>query len=396
MGRENQFWYAKRLKDPPTFRRRGLERPQSVVAPKPLSPTVAGSVDTRPSSPAPTLSRVVIAEANSHPYHRCFYGALEKLGVRLVDGTFSFRWLMKNLNAGEYLHLHWPSFHYSGTTKPFGVLLLFVRFVAVLLLVRMRGAKLLWTAHNLMPHVPTPIPGMDWLGRRIVIGLSHRVFVHGASAGAALEKRFPQVSDKLALLQHGHWIDYYPHTRSKSQARSRLGIRSEAYVFLFIGWCKEYKNVDGLIKAFRQLPFEALLIIAGKFQRDEYRKLILAMAEGDQRIKVYPCHVPDEELQDFLGACDCVVLPYFEILTSGAAMLALSFGRPVVSVKMGCLMDVVANEVGVLFDPNNPDGLQQALIEVKRRCFDEQKILAHARGFSWNDSARSFIEALDP
>ena len=271
---------------------------------------------------------------------------------------------------------------------------MFIRFVAVLVLVRIRGAKLLWTAHNLLPHVPSPIPGMDWLGRRVVIGLSHRVYVHGESAGAALEKRFPQVRGKIAMIQHGHWVDYFPHTQSKSQARAKLGISLDAYVFLFIGQCREYKNIPGLINAFRNLPFDSLLLIAGKFSPDDYQGKILAMVEGEERIKLFPRYIPDEELQDFLSASDSVVLPYLEILTSGSAILALSFGRPVVSARMGCLKDLVTDEVGVLFEPTDPDGLYQALTVIGQRRFDEQRIIAHARRFSWTDSARSFVDAL--
>jgi glycosyltransferase involved in cell wall biosynthesis len=164
---------------------------------------------------------------------------------------------------------------------------------------------------------------------------------------------------------------------------------------LFIGQCREYKNIPGLIKAFRDLPIDSLLLIAGQFQRDEYRQRVVTMADEDKRIKVYPKHIPDDELQDFLTACDCVVLPYLEILTSGSAMLALSFGRPVVSVRLGCLKDLVNDEVGVLFDPGDASGLKQALMEVTQRRFNESRILAHARRFSWEESARAFIDSLN-
>ena len=344
---------------------------------------------------APALPTIVAVQRPAPAYDECFYPALEKLGVHVVNGSFSGRWFDKHLNAGEYVHLQYPSFCYAGAPTLLGLLFRFIRFVLLLLLVRMRGAKLLWTAHNLMPHERTPFPGLDLLGRRVVIALSYRIFAHGPSAATALEERFPHVRRKLALIHHGHWLGCYPRTLSKLQARSKLNVPPESYVFLFIGSCKEYKNVHGLIEAFRNLPFKSLLLIAGNFQKDDYKQRILAMIDGDERIKLYPHFIPDEELQDFLGACDCVVLPYLEILTSGAAMLALTFGRPVVSVKRGHLKDIVTDEVGILFDPSDADGLNRALIEVKERYFDEERILAHARRFSWENSAITFIKALD-
>jgi beta-1,4-mannosyltransferase len=341
------------------------------------------------------LPTIIAVQRPAPAYDQCFYPALEKLGVHVVNGSFSGRWLDKHLIAGKYVHLQYPSFCYARGPSRFRLLVAFVRFVVLLLLVRMRGAKLLWTAHNLVPHDPTEIPGMDYLGRRIVIALSHRVFAHGTNAAAVIKGKFPQVRGKLVVIEHGNWIDHYPRTRSKLEARDKLGIKPSDYVFLFIGMCKEYKNVHGLIRTFSELSSESLLLIAGKFQSADYRHTIFALADGNARIKIYPYYIADEDLQDFLCACDCVVLPYQEILTSGAAMLALSFGRPVVSIRCGSLQDVVTEEVGVLFDPADPDGLAQALIEVRKRYFDEQRILAHARRFSWENSAQVFIKALD-
>ena len=156
-------------------------------------------------------------------------------------------------------------------------------------------------------------------------------------------EQFPQAQPKLALIQHGHWVDYYPHTQTKLQARRKLGICPQSYVFLFIGLCRIYKYIPGLIEAICKLPSNALLLIAGRFQRDDYQRKVLTMAKSDKLIKTFPGYMPDQELQDYLSACDCLVLPYLEILTSGSAMVALSFGRPVVSVKMAFLKDIVTD-----------------------------------------------------
>jgi beta-1,4-mannosyltransferase len=50
-------------------------------------------------------------------------------------------------------------------------------------------------------------------------------------------------------------------------------------------------------------------------------------------------------LQIYLRASDVVVLPYIEILNSGAAILALSFSRPVLVPARGALIDL-REEIG--------------------------------------------------
>ena len=355
---------------------------------------VAGR-DLLPPAAARSRYRVIAVQRDAPAYDDCFYAALEGHGVRVIEGSLSGRWLATNVRAGDYVHLQFPSFCYSGAPTRLGLLFGFTRFVALLLLVRLRRGKLLWTAHNLMPHDATPFPYLDRLGRKIVIGLSDRVFVHGPSAARALAKQFPGVHPKLAVIHHGHWLDYYPRSQSRADARAKLGLPCDAHVFLFIGLCKPYKNLHGLIDTFRRRSGASLLLIAGKFARDGYRERIAALADGEPRIRLYPRRIPDAELQTFLGACDCVVLPYLQTLTSGAAMLALSFGRPVVSVRRGSLQDVITDEVGILFDPSEPDGLERALQAAADRRFDEARILAHARRFTWTSAARAFVDALE-
>src|SRR5690606_5318779 len=52
-------------------------------------------------------------------------------------------------------------------------------------------------------------------------------------------------------------------------------------------------------------------------------------AAGDPRIRLDLGHLDDDRLTSWLAAADLVALPYRRILNSGAALLALSAGRPV-------------------------------------------------------------------
>jgi hypothetical protein len=91
----------------------------------------------------------------------------------------------------------------------------------------------------------TPVPGLDRLARRLVIAHSRRIFAHGPGAAKALCQRFPSARGKVATITLGNWIDYYPHGQRRQEARAALDIAPDTYVYLFIGLCKEYKNVHG-------------------------------------------------------------------------------------------------------------------------------------------------------
>ena len=115
----------------------------------------------------------------------------------------------QNVRRGDWLHLHWPSFAYNISGSKMRQCLWFARFVVLLLLARAKGAQLLWTAHNLLPHDRCQIAAFDILGRHIVILLSRLIMVHGPGPAEALQARFPGVRGKLVSIPHGHWIGYY-------------------------------------------------------------------------------------------------------------------------------------------------------------------------------------------
>ena len=96
---------------------------------------------------------------------------------------------------------------------------------------------------------------------------------------------------------------------------------------------------------------------------------------------LHPRIIPNDALQDYLISADAVVLPYREILTSGTAMLAISFGRPVVCIRHGHLRDVITAETGILYDPHDANGLLRALIEIRSQSSDESLILRNAKTY---------------
>ena len=54
-------------------------------------------------------------------------------------------------------------------------------------------------------------------------------------------------------------------------------------------------------------------------------------------------------------ACDAMCIPYREILTSGTAMLAMSHGRPVLSL-IAAIHDAISPECGILIEPGDRGG----------------------------------------
>ena len=330
----------------------------------------------------------------SSAYTDGFYRALRASGQEVIEGYFAGRWLLSNVRRGDVAHFHWPSFQYATRKGKLALIKGFVRFFVLMVLLRLLGARIVWTAHNLMPHDPSLFGWMDVLARHIVIAFSYKIYVHSPSPSATLAARFPAARKKIVTIPHGHFINFYPDSVTRDSARAHFDFNSSTFVYLFIGLCKPYKNLDGLVQAFRHMPGDTALLVAGKFQDQTYEAAVRDMSSADTRIRIDARFLPDDELQLFLRACDAVVIPYREILTSGSAVLAMSFGRPVVTIDRGFLHDVVVEGSGILYDPDDAGGLARALVAVTKQGWDETFIQAHISQFRYEDAAQIFLASL--
>ena len=343
----------------------------------------------------PPPARLFGYPADGIAYNECLYRELATRGLNVIRGEWSVRWLRTQMRRGDMLHLHWPSFYYYDPRSLYRTWRHMVRFIAVLLYARAKGVRLFWTAHNLYPHDGGRGLFVHRLARALVITLAERVFVHGPSAAAVLSREFPATRAKQVLIEHGHWSDYYPASHSRAQARAALGLRPESFVFGFVGSCKPYKGLEELIAAFARQSGDCTLLIAGHFQSEAYRR------EIEQRLAALPAgraqlvarFLGDDEIQRHVAASDVLVLPFREVLTSGSLILGLSFGTPVIAPRIGALVDVMNETTGVLYDPQRPEALGEAMCEARALRFDATQIVEHARTLTWSSAATALLEA---
>ena len=102
--------------------------------------------------------------------------------------------------------------------------------------------------------------------------------------------------------------------------------------------------------------------------------------------------MPSEELQFYFKASDAVILPYpshSSILNSGTFFSALTFGRPVIAPRMGCLTKYLTEDLSISYDPLDPSGLENALKEAPRLNNAASRTAAAQKAREWNPSDMS-------
>lgn len=119
--------------------------------------------------------------------------------------------------------------------------------------------------------------------------------------------------------------------------------------------------------------------------------------KADSQCLLNLSNIPDEEVQFYLRACDVVVLPYRDILTSGNLILSMSFARPAIIPAVGCVPETIDSECGILYNPQEANGLENAMIQAKEMDLEKmgQNAYERAKRFDWDMIAEKTKDVYD-
>jgi glycosyltransferase involved in cell wall biosynthesis len=339
-----------------------------------------------------------------NPYIILYKQALEKQGVRVrFWRNFNLNWLIFKSRSCDCIHLHWLKIFFEPPKKDlkkfffnrviqnrfvkvFFDFLCLIDFFLAFLFSKLIGKTVVFTVHNLYQFEKQSIRRklQIEIARWFVFLFSDAIHTHNHFSRELIGDRYLRKKG-ISVIPHGNYIGYYPNKVSKKEARRYLGLPDFAFVYLFLGLLRPYKGLEDLIDAFKKLKEpEARLLIAGKaFGLENYESSLKKLIRNDTRIKLVPEFIPDTDLQMYLKASDIFVLPYKDITTSGAAALALSFGRPILAPSITSFPEVVTPSTGILYDANGPKALVSALRKAMKPSWSETQILDYAHQFDW-------------
>jgi beta-1,4-mannosyltransferase len=339
-----------------------------------------------------------------NPYLLLYKEALECQGLTVgLEGRFDLKWLITRGRFCDVIHLHWIGTTYTPAAwkirpglanklvnnrlvMPLRGALRLANVTTALLLAKLRGKAIVYTVHNLRPHREEtwPFVILNRIAHRVVLFLANRVHAHNHYTRKILETDYNR-RDGVSVVPLGNHVGYYPNRLSRFEARQQLGVPDDAFVYLFLGLIRPYKGVEDLIDAFEELELPASqLLVVGRVFGASYREKLLNRVQNNPAIKLVPEFIPDEAIQLYMNGCDICVLPYRNITTSSAAVLALSFGRPVIAPAIASFPELVTPETGILYDPSSPDGLVSALRQARQQSWSESRIVDYARQFDWD------------
>ena len=336
------------------------------------------------------LHVVMVSRVQMNPYVHLLGTALQEAGATCsYEDGLSPDVVARWRGRADVFHIHWAELLYRSSTR-LGTARKVAGLLAALLQARRNGIAVVYTAHNVRRHEAGE-RALDFLVDTALYRLADAVHVHDEEARRELLRQHHV--RRVEVIAHGNYIGAYPDTCTREQARQRFGLSENSFVFLALGQIRPYKGLNDLIAAFRQTQGDRLaLLVAGNPYDAGYGAYLAGLAAGDSRIRIDLRFVPPDEIQYYMHAADLFVLPYRSATTSGAAILAFSFGRPVLAPDVWPFRPLVASGAGLLY-PDQPGGLQQALsaalaMQIERAS---ARALDVARSLDWGPIARQHL-----
>jgi glycosyltransferase involved in cell wall biosynthesis len=328
-----------------------------------------------------------------NPYFRLMYGALASVGVRRV-GAFEVddAWLRAHATEFDAIHLHWPEWlwRHDGRSSARWI----AGFQRYLALARQLGLLRIWTVHNLVPH---EWQFLDLLGLLLVSRETDLFVCHSRHSERQLRQRlWPRASARTVVMPHGNYDGAYPPASDDATVHERFRLPTDKALVGLVGQVRRYKGVDTALDAIARLEDRAHLVIAGRPVGS--MRAVLERAASMRSVTLVDRPLADQELSDLLSVLDVAWLPYRRITGSGALMLALTAGVPVVASDLPFFREVVedSSTAARVVPREDAGGLAHAtndLLDIPRH---ERRAAARALAdrYSWASCVMPLADAI--
>ncbi len=223
------------------------------------------------------------------------------------------------------------------------------------------------------------------------IRTARKVIAISESTKKDLVKYYDVDESKVSVVHLGYQV-----SSKQTAISSKLEI-PEKYV-LFLSTLQPRKNLEGLIKAFRQLRNENpelsdKLVVVGK-PGWKFGSILKAI-DDNKDIVVYLNHISEEDKAIVLERADVLVQPSLYEGFGMQILEAFEAGVPVAASDISSMPEV-AGEAAVYFDPKDTGQIKNA---IKNILFDKsladrlkEKGKERLKSFSWEKCARETLE----
>lgn len=302
-------------------------------------------------------------------------------GVRIINFHFvqeHFQPLSVNTDRGRKVFYMWYKF--------------FIRLAGLL------GFKLVWTAHNIVPHEKVFVD--DVLARKFLIDHCDLVMSINEVATGQISAMYQPRLIRTTMPA----VAEIKATGSYEDLREALGIAQDRIVFAHLGRLRPYKGTQVLLQALDESNLDATIVIAGSRPQaeatyvDSLRETTEMLVKHGHDVRLQVQFLSDEELANYYTLSDFLVYPMASITNSAIIQQALYFGLPVICPDLPELA-WVPEDAAIRYDhAGGATALREALAHAMSLTKSQRLAMgsagkSHASDWRWPNVARDYRDA---
>jgi teichuronic acid biosynthesis glycosyltransferase TuaC len=213
--------------------------------------------------------------------------------------------------------------------------------------------------------------------------------VCGALADALVDMDVPR--SKVHVVLHGADLKLFRPPADRDTLRQQLGM--DGWCLVCAGHLIERKGVHFAIQSLCDLPDVTLFIAGDGPEEQNLRSLARNLGVGS-RVR-FLGHVNQQQLRDYLGAADALVLMSSREGIANVIMESLACGTPVLATAIWGTPEIVCvPEAGRLIVERSADCLARTATEFLCAVPDRRLTRAYAEQFTWEKTTADHLVAL--
>lgn len=163
-------------------------------------------------------------------------------------------------------------------------------------------------------------------------------------------------------------------------ARKCLNLDTNTKLLLFFGQIKEAKGLDVLLDAFPKILLQhpnTTLLIAGRPWKENFAKYTkkINQLKIEKNCILHLKFISDDDIPYYFCSPDIIVLPYKKIYQSAVLLMAMSYGKPILSSDLTATKEIINDKkTGFLFSSEDPSSLAKQAIYILNNPNEAERV----------------------
>jgi beta-1,4-mannosyltransferase len=290
-----------------------------------------------------------------NPYHRLIYSALDQQYVA-EKGTVESALAHLRGGRSRLLHIHWEENQLRKCASEAEADFISERFVEAIREFSEKQGKIVWTLHNLSAHENEFEAQLSEI-RSALAHYSDCALAHNLAACDFLQNEAHVPASKIVHLEHPTYEGFYPPLKE--------AWRPVSGEFLLFGLLRAYKGIDFLMESTARpasISKNLNIKIRGDVLKgDPFAEQVEQYGQC-KTVDLKVGRVADAEVPFLLQTANAILLPYSRFLTSGVALLAITYGIPLIAPNTSQMRELLPNIChALLFESGDKKSLQNAM-----------------------------------